>query len=47
VPEGFGHLYSKRANLEGWVAVTNPDGWTDAKTEALVSVLEATPTTSD
>ena len=47
VPEGFGHLYSKRANLEGWVAVTNPEGWTQAKTEALVSVLEATPTTGD
>ena len=47
VPDGFGHLYSKRANLEGWVAVTNPDGWTQAKTEALVSVLEATPTASD
>ena len=34
VPWGFGHMYSKRANAETWIAVTNPDGWTPEKTTA-------------
>ncbi|WP_062381260.1 alpha/beta hydrolase [Demequina pelophila] len=40
VPEGFGHMYSATSNLECWVAVTNPEGWTDAQTTALAAHLE-------
>jgi uncharacterized membrane protein len=47
VPDGFGHMYSKQANAVGWVAVANPDGWTAAKTTALIATLDAQPTTSD
>ena len=47
VPDGFGHLYSKRANLESWVAVTQPKGWSTAKTNALATLLESQPSRSD
>lgn len=43
VPEGFGHLYSKKANAESWVAITNPPGWTAEKTTALTALLESQP----
>ena len=43
VPEGFGHLYSKKANAESWVAITNPPGWTAEKTAALTALLESQP----
>jgi uncharacterized membrane protein len=43
VPWGFGHMYSKRANAETWVAVTNPDGWTQEKTTALTTLLDSQP----
>ena len=41
VPWGFGHMYSIRANTDAWVAVADPPGWTTARTEELVSTLEA------
>jgi uncharacterized membrane protein len=41
IPTGYGHLYSAEANLESWVAVTRPPGWTQAKTADLVTTLEA------
>jgi uncharacterized membrane protein len=44
VPEGFGHLYTYRANLESWVEITQPEGWTAEKTDQLVPILEAQPT---
>jgi len=44
VPEGFGHLYTHRANLESWVEITQPEGWTTARTDQLVPILEAQPT---
>ena len=47
VPLGYGHMYSKRANLDGWIAVPNPDGWTQARTDAIAAALETTPTSSD
>lgn len=40
VPEGFGHMYSVTGNLQAWVGVTDPEGWTDADTEALAAHLE-------
>jgi uncharacterized membrane protein len=43
IPMGFGHLYSAKANLEGWVAVTNPPDWTPEKTQQLATILEARP----
>lgn len=47
VPEGFGHMYSKRANLDGWIAVTDPEGWTQARTDDIATALETTPTAND
>jgi uncharacterized membrane protein len=47
VPYGYGHMYSKRANLEGWVATLNPDGWTQADTDALGDLLDARATGGD
>ena len=47
VPWGFGHMYSKTANLESWVAVTDPEGWTPEKTAELAGILESQPTTGD
>jgi uncharacterized membrane protein len=44
VPAGFGHLYTYRSNLESWVEITRPEGWTTAKTDRLVPILEAQPT---
>ena len=43
VTMGYGHLYSARANLESWIALTQPPSWDDAKTDALAAVLEARP----
>jgi len=39
IPEGYGHLYSKQANAEAWIAVTRPDGWSDDDTERLIDFL--------
>ncbi|MEO7754029.1 MAG: alpha/beta-hydrolase family protein [Terracoccus sp.] len=42
-PVGYGHLYTASANLRSWVEVTRPDGWTDARTASLSTVLQARP----
>ncbi len=47
VPWGYGHMYSKQANTESWVAVTNPEGWTPEKTAELVATLESQPNAGD
>jgi uncharacterized membrane protein len=39
IPEGYGHLYSKQANAEAWIAVTRPDGWSEDDTEQLIDFL--------
>jgi uncharacterized membrane protein len=39
IPEGYGHLYTKQANAEAWIAVTRPEGWTAADTERLTEFL--------
>jgi uncharacterized membrane protein len=39
IPEGYGHLYTKQANARAWIAVTRPEGWTEAKTERLIRFL--------
>ena len=43
VPMGYGHLYSATANLESWLAVTQPPGWTPERITALSKILEARP----
>lgn len=40
VPEGYGHLYTHRANLDGWAGITTPEGWTTDSAEALAEHLE-------
>ena len=40
VPDGYGHLYSIRANLEAWAAVTEAPGWTSADTDRLSALME-------
>ncbi len=40
VPDGYGHLYSIRANLEAWVAVTQAPDWTPADSERLSVLME-------
>ena len=47
VPWGYGHMYSKQANTESWVAVTNPEGWTPEKTAELTAILESQPNAGD
>jgi uncharacterized membrane protein len=44
VPEGFGHLYTRQANADAWIAVTEPDGWTETDTEDLKEHLSQLPT---
>lgn len=34
-PSGFGHSYHALDYIEGWIAVTQPEAWTDADTERL------------
>jgi uncharacterized membrane protein len=43
VPVGWGHMYSPQANGASWAAVTQPDGWTGADTQALRGFLEDLP----
>jgi uncharacterized membrane protein len=40
IPEGYGHLYTKEANAEAWIAVTRPDNWSKADTERLISFFK-------
>jgi uncharacterized membrane protein len=40
VPDGHGHNYGTTV-LDGWVAVTQPEGWTDTDTERIRIALEA------
>ncbi|MDN4473431.1 alpha/beta hydrolase [Demequina zhanjiangensis] len=41
VPDGYGHMYSHTENLRAWVGITQPEGWTEADTDALAEFLEA------
>ncbi|WP_062516775.1 alpha/beta hydrolase [Demequina gelatinilytica] len=41
VPEGYGHMYTASANLQAWVGITRPAGWTDADTARLGAYLDA------
>ena len=39
VPTGYGHMYSARANMEGWAAVTQPPGWSEAMSARIGAAL--------
>ena len=39
VPSGYGHMYSARANLLGWAAVTRPPGWDEAASARISAAL--------
>lgn len=39
VPEGYGHLYTKEANANVWIAVLRPEGMTDAKARDLHELM--------
>lgn len=47
VPEGFGHLYTREANAHAWIAVTRPDGWTEANTTRLMDLFATTPSPAE
>jgi len=39
VPEGFAHLYKMTENAQAWIALTQPEGWTEADTQPLLVYL--------
>ena len=39
VPSGYGHMYSARANMQAWAAVTQPPGWSDRRAADVAAVL--------
>lgn len=39
VPAGHGHLYTRAENLDAWVALTEPSGWSASDTEELRELL--------
>ena len=41
VPAGHGHLYTRSENLDAWVAVNEPSGWSSSDTEELRELLAA------
>ncbi|HUP16417.1 MAG TPA: alpha/beta-hydrolase family protein [Acidimicrobiia bacterium] len=41
IPHGYGHLYTRQANVEAWIAVTRPDGWSEDDKEELIDFLVA------
>src|SRR5690606_21332092 len=41
-PVGYGHLYAPQDYLDAWVAVTNPDGWTEGELAELRRTLTRT-----
>ena len=47
VPYGYGHMYSIDGNLSGWVDTIDPEGWTQARTDAAVALLESRSPASD
>ena len=38
VPQGYGHTYAARDYIDGWVAVSAPEGWTEAATGRLKAI---------
>lgn len=44
VPLGFGHNYSPSSYIDAWIAVTDPIGWSDEKTERLKQLFKSRET---
>ena len=44
VPIGYGHNYSPSSYIDAWIAVTQPDGWTPEKVDALKSLFRSKQT---
>lgn len=42
-PLGHGHYYAHKDYIDGWMAVTSPDGWDMTRLEALKSSFPTTP----
>ena len=47
VPRGHGHLYKSAEYLDGWIGISQPDGWTDMDTAELVEFLDAKDAADD
>ncbi len=47
VPRGHGHLYKSAEYLDGWIGISQPDGWTDGDTSELTEILNAKDTADD
>jgi len=47
VPRGHGHLYKSAEYLDGWIGISQPDGWTDMDTAKLVEFLDAKDAADD
>ncbi len=41
VPDGFGHIYSRQAQVAAWTAIIQPDNWTGADTDRLRQYFES------
>ena len=39
VPPGYGHMYSARANMQAWAAVTEPPNWSDERAARIGAAL--------
>ena len=44
VPLGYGHNYSPSSYIDGWIAVTEPQGWTAEKTRRLKAEFKSRET---
>ncbi|WP_159450221.1 alpha/beta-hydrolase family protein [Demequina sp. NBRC 110056] len=40
IPQGYGHLYSHRANAAAWAGVTDAPGWSSVRLDSLAEVLD-------
>ena len=47
VPRGHGHLYQSGEYLDGWVGISEPDGWTVERTSELANLLNAIDAAND
>jgi len=47
VPRGHGHLYKSAEYLDGWIGISQPDGWTDMDTAKLAEFLDAKDAADD
>jgi uncharacterized membrane protein len=42
-PPGFGHEFAPADYIDAWVALTEPEGWTEADLERLRSLFRPPP----